>query len=118
MAKKKKKMCVFLASYFLATMNLSSVSLSLGQIQQQKISESLQKQWLSNKGRKSYFSCNLLSIGGVDKNISLELLSWELKNLRSYLNSVWEDCFWQALFFFAPDNSPLNLSSLWYEIQC
>ena len=39
--KKKKKRCVFLASYFLATMNLSSIYLSLGQIQQQKISESL-----------------------------------------------------------------------------
>ena len=37
MAKKeKKKMCVFLASYFLATMTLSSIYLSLGQIQQQK----------------------------------------------------------------------------------
>lgn len=46
---------------------------------------------------KIIFFHNVLSIDGMDKNISLELLPWELKNLRSsYLNSVWEDCLWQA----------------------
>lgn len=52
--KKKKKVC-FPSLYFLATMNLSSIYLSLGQIQQQKISRITVKTVALDMERKNCF---------------------------------------------------------------